>query len=75
MAAVICTIIICATVTLCTFKICDTYKPEPAAQQLVTQADLDAAYKEASKEKIPDFQEVISFINKEFTGIEEDGDE
>lgn len=75
MAAIICTIIICATVVLCTFKICDTYKPEPAAQQSITQAELDDAYKQAAKENIPDFQEVISFINKEFTGIEEGGDE
>ena len=78
MVAIICTIIICLTVLLCVFKVCDAFKqqelPEDNTQQL-TEADLEKAYKEAEKDKAPDFQDVIEFINKEFTGITEDDDE
>ena len=79
MVAIICTIIICLTVLLCVFKVCDAFKqqeiPEVSVQQFVTEEDLEKAYKEAEKDKAPDFQDVIEFINKEFTGITEDDDE
>lgn len=79
MVAIICTIIICSTVLLCVFKVCDAFKsqsiPELSAQQYVTEEDLEKAYKEAEKDRVPDFQDVINYINKEFTGITEDSDE
>lgn len=76
MVAITCTIIICTTVLLCTIRICALFtEPEPVAQQGITEEDLDKAYKEADKDKIPDFQDVIAFINKEFTGVEGDDEE
>lgn len=75
MVAIICTIIICATVLVSVYRITEVFvKPEPDTQQL-TQDDLDKAYQEAEKDKIPDFQEVINYINKEFTGVEGDDEE
>ena len=74
MVAIICTIIICATVLLCVHRITNIWKPEqPVQQQGITEEDLAKAYQDA--EKVPDFQDVINFINKEFTGVTEDGDE
>lgn len=77
MVAIICTIITCATVLLCVFRVCDAFKQqqETYVPQSVTQEDLDKAYQEAEKDKIPDFQEVINYINKEFTGVEGDDEE
>mgnify|MGYP002524090356 CR=1 FL=1 len=79
MVAITCTLIICATVILCVFKLSADYKsqfiPEIRAQQPITQEDLEKAYQEAEKDKIPDFQEVINYINKEFTGVEGDDEE
>lgn len=76
MTAIICTTIICATVLLCTQILARSFKPEISAQQpTVSQEDLEKAYEEAAKDKAPDFQDVIEFINKEFTGIMEDNDD
>lgn len=76
MTAIICTTIICVTVLLCTKILARSFKPEtPAQQPTVSQEELDAAYKEAEKDKPADFQDVIEFINKEFTGIMEDNDD
>ena len=76
MVSIICTTIISATVVLCIFKICETWKPvSPTQQPIITEEELNKAYQEADKESIPDFQEVISFINREFTGVTEDSDE
>lgn len=76
MVAIICTIIICATVFVCVFRICDIFRaPAVVAQQSITEEDLDKAYKEAEQDKVPDFQDVIEFINKEFTGVEGDNEE
>ena len=76
MTAIICTAMICGTVLLCINKLAKVYTTHQVTQQTVlTQEDLEKAYKEAEAEKIPDFQEVINFINKEFTGITEDNDE
>lgn len=76
MTAIICTTIICATALLCTMQICKTWKPAAITQQQsLSQEDLDKAYEEAERDKIPDFQDVIEFINKEFTGITEDDDD
>ena len=79
MVAITCTLIICATVILCVFKLSADYKSQfisdNSAQQFITQDDLDKAYQEAERDKIPDFQEVINYINKEFTGVEGDDEE
>jgi len=76
MTAIICTTIICATVLLCIMQICKTWKPAAITQQQsLSQEDLDKAYEEAERDKVPDFQDVIEFINKEFTGITEDDDD
>lgn len=76
MTAIICTTIICGTVLLCTQILARSFKPEtPAQQPTISQEDLEKAYKEAEKDKAPDFQDVIEFINKEFTGIMEDDDD
>ena len=76
MTAIICTTIICGTVLLCTQILARSFKPEISAQQpTVSQEDLEKAYEEAEKDKAPDFQDVIEFINKEFTGIMEDNDD
>jgi hypothetical protein len=73
MTAIICTAMICGTVLLCINKLAKVYTTQRVTQQpSITQEDLDKAYKEAETEKIPDFQEVINVINKEFTGIMED---
>ncbi len=76
MTAIICTTIICGTVLLCIQILVRSFKPEtPAQQPTISQEDLEEAYKEAEKDKTPDFQDVIEFINKEFTGITEDDDD
>lgn len=76
MTAIICTTIICGTVLLCTQILARSFKPEISVQQpTVSQEDLEKAYEEAEKDKAPDFQDVIEFINKEFTGIMEDNDD
>lgn len=74
MIAIICTVIICVTVLLCVFWICDAFKQHPvtAQQPTITDEDLDKAYKDAEADKTPDFQDVIDFINKEFTGAADD---
>ena len=72
MTAIICTIIICATVLLCVNKLATVFKPVIPAQQSITDEELAKAYKEAEADKVPDFQEVINFINKEFTGVTEE---
>lgn len=76
MTAIICTTIICITALLCTMQICKTWKPAAITQQQsLSQEDLEKAYKEAERDKVPDFQDVIEFINKEFMGIMEDDDD
>jgi hypothetical protein len=73
MVSIICTTIISATVVLCIFKICGTWKPvSPTQQPALTEEELKQALKEA--DDAPNFQDVIEFINKEFTGVE-DSDE
>jgi hypothetical protein len=46
----------------------------PAQQPNITEEELNKAYRDAEADKVPDFQDVIDFINKEFTGVE-DSDE
>lgn len=76
MTAIICTTIICVTVLLCTKILVRSLKPETHVQQpTISQEELDKAYKEAEKDKPADFQDVIEFINKEFTGIMEDDED
>lgn len=83
MVAIICTSIICLTITIesmivlmCVNKLAGSYFVQKYAQQpSISQEDLEKAYKEAATENIPDFQDVIAFINKEFTGVAEDEDE
>ena len=73
MTAIICTTLICGTVLLCINRLIKFYTTQRVTQQpSITQEDLDKAYKEAETENIPDFQEVINAINKEFTGVMED---
>jgi cell division ATPase FtsA len=76
MVEIICTAIICATVLLLANRLCKYYTTiaNPTQQPTITQADLDKAYQEAASENVPDFQEVINFINKEFTGVTEEDD-
>ena len=76
MVEIICTAIVCATVLLLANRLCKYYSniSSPAQQPVITQADLDKAYQEAAAENVPDFQEVIDFINKEFTGVTEEDD-
>ena len=76
MTAIICTTIICGTVLLCVKILVRSLKPEtPVQQPTISQEDLDKAYQEAEKDKPADFQDVIEFINKEFTGIMEDDED
>lgn len=76
MITIICTVIICVTVLLCVKQICKTWKPAITTQQpMISQEDLDKAYKEAEKDKSADFQDVIEFINKEFMGIAEEDED
>lgn len=76
MTAIICTLIICITVLLCTKILVRSLKPETPAQQTssITEEDLEKAYKEAEQEKTPDFQDVIDTVNKEFIRILEEDD-
>lgn len=74
MISIICTFIVCVTVLACVFLLTQTLIRihTPEQQPTITEDELDKAYKD--NEKIPDFQEVISFINKEFSGIETEAD-
>lgn len=76
MVAIVCTIIICVTVLLCVDKICKLAIQKPDTQQpVITNEDLEMAYKEAETDKMPDFQDVLEAINKEIAGIAEDDNE
>lgn len=76
MVEIICTSIVCATVLVLANRLCKYYSnlSNRAQQPSITQADLDKAYQEAASENVPNFQEVIDFINKEFTGVTEEDD-
>lgn len=76
MVTIITTLIICATVVLCTFKICRTWKPViPVQQQYQTAEEIAKQLDEADKDKVPNFQDVIDAINKEFLGVEDENEE
>lgn len=70
MTAIICTIIICATVLLCINRISKLWliSHTPAQQDTITEEDLEKAYEENSD--VPDFQKVIQYINEEFSGVD-----
>lgn len=72
MVSIICTIIICATLYLSLQTVLRFFSnPEPQ----ITEDDLNKAYKDAEGNNIPDFQDVIAYINKEFSGLEEEMNE
>ena len=73
MVEIVCTTIVCATVLLLANRLCKYYSEiSKPTQQPMSQEDLEKAYKDAENDKVPDFQDVIEFINKEFTGATED---
>lgn len=76
MTAIICTLIICITVLLCTEKLVRSFKPDNSAQQTssITNEELEKAYEEAERDNTPDFQDVINAVNKEFIRIMEEDD-
>lgn len=70
MCSIICVALVCATVIYCVREVTKTYlatfdqSSEPTA--ILTQEELDAAYKEAD---LPSFDDVIKFINEEYAGV------
>lgn len=74
MVSIICTIIVCATVLVLANRLAKTWinLNKPSQQPVLTEEELKQALKEA--DDAPNFQDVIEFINKEFTGVE-DSDE
>lgn len=76
MIAITCTTIICVTVLLCVEKLAKVYVGLHPAQQLstpsITEEELKKAYEDP--EHVPDFQDVIETINKEFVRILEEDD-
>lgn len=76
MIPIVCTLIVCATVSLLFSMALKVYikMNTPAQQPSITEEELSKAYRDAEADKVPDFQDVIDFINKEFTGVE-DSDE
>ena len=73
MVAIICTLIICVTVLASIVLIKQTLISiyTPAQQHAVyTEEDIKKMEEEAEKDKIPNFQDVIDAINKEFLGVE-----
>lgn len=76
MIPIVCTLIGCATVSLLFSMALKVYVKlnTPAQQPNITEEELSKAYRDAEADKVPDFQDVIDFINKEFTGVE-DSDE
>jgi len=76
MIPIVCTLIVCATVSLLFSMALKVYikMNTPAQHPSITEEELNKAYRDAEADKVPDFQDVINFINKEFTGVE-DSDE
>lgn len=75
MTAIICTTIICATVLFGLYQVLRFFRIQEKPAQQITDEDLAKAYQEADRDKIPDFQDVIAFINREFSGLEEEHNE
>lgn len=76
MVAIICTALVCATVLVCTIFVTRTYlytyEAPSEPQSLITEEDLEKA--ESEQDKVPNFQEVIEFINREFSGVDMEGE-
>lgn len=76
MTAIICTMLICVTVFACTVIVAKTYAGTYVApeeqQATITEEDLKKA--EEAQDKTPNFQEVIEFINREFSGVDTEGE-
>ena len=76
MVAIVCTTLICATVLACTVIVSKTYARTYEApvepQPMITEEDLEKA--EAAQDRVPNFQEVIEFINREFSGVDTEGE-
>lgn len=75
MTAIICTTIICATVLFGLHQVLQVFQIQKNSAQQITDEDLAKAYQEADRDKVPDFQDVIAFINREFSGLEEEHNE
>ena len=76
MVAIVCTTLICATVLVCTVIVSKTYartyETPVEPQPMITEEDLEEA--EAAQDRVPNFQEVIEFINREFSGVDTEGE-
>lgn len=76
MVSVICTAMVCATVLVTVRLVLNSFeksKQQPAQQPMISEEELNKALRDTSD--IPNFQDVINYINKEFTGVEDENEE
>lgn len=73
-------ICICVTVVICVWMFSnahwhmtlDSHAHTETPQPSITEEQLKAAYDELDKDPVPDFADVINYINTEFGGLDAD---
>lgn len=75
MVTVICTVIVCITVLVAVQSVLNSFEriKRPPVQPQISEEDLQKALHDTPD--VPNFQDVINYINTEFTGVEESDEE
>lgn len=75
MVTVICTVIVCITVLVAVQSVLNSFEriKRPPVQPQLSEEDLRKALQDTPDS--PNFQDVINYINTEFTGVEESDEE
>lgn len=75
MVTVICTVIVCITALIAVQSVLNSFEriKRPPVQPQISEEDLRKALQDTPD--VPNFQDVINYINTEFTGVEETDEE